>query len=202
MSGWEEQLDPTPWWRANDGRRGIGIVSCLVLLGVVAVFVIASQGSSPQSTGPTPGPVMQTELVEPPLNLDFELLRRCPPGEQCRLTTSVPRGTSAAIAQYLPGGYERQAETLTGTTDHRLRFRAVNVVLGAVELLVIVSVPDSIEPDAVSAADPHPGAAIRYVRRHSGPFQIQVQFTGPPGGTPPVDRARELAGDPRLLAMV
>lgn len=202
MSGWGEQLDPGPWWRAKDGRRGIGIATIVVLTLVVAAFVVAGHGSSPDASGPTPGPVVQTEITQPPLNLDFELLRRCPAGLKCLLTSTVPPGTTAAVASYLPGSYERRAETLTDVIDHRLQFRAVNAVLGAVELLVIVSIPDAARPDAAITADPHPGASIRYARRQVGGFEVQVQFTGPPGTTPPVQRARDLAGDPRLLAMV
>jgi hypothetical protein len=105
------------------------------------------------------------------------------------------------IAQYLPGAYERKAVTVTEISAHRLHYRAVNATAGALELLVIVSVPQSVRPDAARSIDQRPGAAIRYVRREQGRLEIQVQYTGPPGATPPVQVADRVAGDPRLLTL-
>jgi hypothetical protein len=60
-------------------------------------------------------------------------------------------------------------------------------------------VPVVARPSTPEINDSSPGAAIRYVRRQVGGYEVQVQYTGPPGGTPPVGLALRLLHDPRLF---
>jgi hypothetical protein len=129
----------------------------------------------------------------------------CPVGLHCRPEETVPAATDAAVTQYLPGAVTRRRLTIFASDAARqqptgLYYRAVNATSGLVEVLVVVTLRDAPRPPGTLVADPHPGAWIRYVRRQVGRFEVQVQFTGPPGHTPPVARAVGLARDPRLLA--
>ncbi|HJQ42725.1 MAG TPA: hypothetical protein VJ831_06555 [Jatrophihabitantaceae bacterium] len=202
MSRTDEELRVDPWWSSADGRRGIVLISCFVLVAVVAAWIVVDQRGPRNANDAQPNPSAPVTAPFKPLNIDIDSFLHCPETLACRSIEAVPSATSAAISQYLPGGYERRTVTVTEVADHKLHFRAVNAISGAVELLVIVSVPAVERPASVRSADPKPGASIRYARRTEGRYEIQVQFTGPPGATPPVRLATDLAADPRLLAMV
>ena len=187
-----------PWWRST-GRRQALAGGAVTLLLVGAVVAITTAGQTPSSQAPAPSPTGTGVTRFSPIDID-EAALRCPPRLPCEADDLVPPVTDAAVAQYLPGALDRRVVTVTLTDPNRLYYRAVNAIAGPVEVLVLVSIPAAEQSAQTVVIDPRPGASIRYVRRQVGRYEVQVQYTGPPGGTPPVDQAISLALDPRLLA--
>ena len=197
-----EVLSLAPRWSLS---RRAGVFLAVGGAVAAAVAIVGSNGSSSDRRTEV-APPSSTAVSDQPLagvSLDDAAVH-CPIGLRCRPEETVPAATDAAVAQYLPGAVTRRRLTIF-TADAAARdpdglfYRAVNATSGLVEVLVIVTRPASPRPPGTLVADPHPGAWIRYVRRQIGPFEVQVQFTGPPGRTPPVTVAVRLAGDPRLL---
>jgi hypothetical protein len=131
--------------------------------------------------------------------MDPNLPAQCAHEVACISANAIPHGTSEAIAQSLAGAYARVTYTVTQTDTNRLVYRAVNATSGNIELLVLITVPHVARSAVTETIDPSPGAAIRYVRRQVGRYEVQVQYTGPPGSTPRVELALRLSQDPRLL---
>jgi hypothetical protein len=131
--------------------------------------------------------------------MDPNLPARCAHEFSCISADAVPRGTSDAISASLKGAYERVTYTVTQRDTDRLVYRVVNATSRNIELLVIIRQAPLARSAATETIDPAPGAAIRYVRRQVGQYEVQVQYTGPPGRTPPVELAVRLSQDPRLL---
>jgi hypothetical protein len=203
-AAWDEELgsDDRPWWCASIPRQcAVGAVTLLTVAGVVAAAWAGAGHPQAHEAGhvaPTPAPVTHGSTGVS-LAAQIEAIMHCPPSVACSAADGVPAATTAAIAEYLSGAYERQTVTVTQVDPRRLYYRAVNATAGAVELLVIVSTSADARPQATDSVDPVPGAAIRYVRRQIGRYEVQIQYTGPPGATPPVELAVRLAVDPRLL---
>lgn len=198
-SGGEILGDERSWWRSLSGRQ---VFWCGVVAVVVIALVVGGQfGSGTPKAMPTPQ-VTSTDGNDAtffrPLNLD-DIALHCPPTIRCAARETVPDATIAAVRQYLPDAFERRTLTIDRVDPNSLYYRAVNATSGLVELLIIVSVPGSERGPQTVALDPHPGAAIRYARLDVGRYEVEVQYTGPPGGTPALDLAHRLAADPRLL---
>ena len=186
------------WWRSL--TRGQLFWSAVVLAVVVALVVAGHFGSPAPKTAPVPQVTgTQANITFRPLSLD-DIALHCPTTIRCTARETVPDATLAAVQQYLPGAFERRTLSIDRVDPDGLYYRAVNAASGLVELLIIVTVPDAERGAQAVALDPHPGAAIRYARADVGRYEVQVQYTGPPGGTPAVDLAQRLAADPRLLA--
>ena len=186
------------WWRSLTNRQ---VFWCAVVVVVAVALVVAGHFGSP---APKAAPVpqvtnTQTNTFFRPLNLD-DIALHCPAAIRCAARETVPDSTIAAVQQYLPDSFERRTLSIDRLDPDGLYYRAVNATSGLVELLIIVSVPDAKRGTQSVTLDPHPGAAIRYARIDVGRYEVQVQYTGPPGGTPAVDLAQRLAADPRLLA--
>lgn len=198
--GEEELAEGRSWWRVLTTRQLLAFM--VVVATAVALIVGGHFGARQQKAAPTPA---VTDQPDPdhvhfrPLSLN-DIALHCPPTIACTSQETVPDGTLAAVHQYLPGSFERRTLTIDRLAPNRLYYRAVNATSGLVELLVLVSSPDTLRGADNVTVDPHPGAAIRYARRDVGRYEIQVQYTGPPGATPAVELAQQLAADPRLLA--
>jgi hypothetical protein len=187
-----------PWWLLQTRRQRRLAVPVLVLAagaataGIVAAHPAGSRGS------PTVAPSVVAE--EPSVaRLDPNLPAQCAHEISCIAADAVPRGTSDAISASLTGAYERVTYTVTQRDTHRLIYRVVNATSRHTELLVIIRKTPVARSAATETLDPSPGAAIRYVRRQVGQFEVQIQYTGPPGRTPPIELAVRLSQDPRLL---
>lgn len=200
VPGDDELGDERSWWRTLSTRQLASLL--LVAAAAIALIVGGHFGGGTPNAAPTPQPT-QTEdesyIHFRPLSLD-EIALHCPPTILCDSKESVPDDTVAAVREYLPGSFERRTLTIDRVNPDGLYYRAVNATSGLVELLVIISTPDRTRGTQALALDPRPGAAIRYARRDLGGHEVEVQYTGPPGGTPPLDLAERLAADPRLLA--
>ena len=185
-----------PWWTAPGKTAGaIAIVLCTVL--AAGLVIVLLQRDHPRSVAKRPAAGAPAAAIG---DAAIEQIpARCPAGQSCRVTSSVPAEVSAAVAQGLPGGLERAHYSVLQSTPRELVYRSVNATVGLVELLVIVSkAPPSQRAEATRYP---PGATIAYVRDFHDGFEVQVQFTGPPGYTPPMNTARALAADPRLLVL-
>jgi hypothetical protein len=196
-----------PRWRTLSPRQrrlAVPVFLVAAVAGAVGVAAVVAGQRPAQRSGlalpPSPSASAVDELPAVP-QMNPNLPARCAQEVACTSADAVPPGTSDAIAEYLVGANERVTYTVTQTDTRRLVYRAVNATAGSIELLVIVTVPDAVQSPATETADPSPGAAIRYVRRQVGRYEVQVQYTGPPGGTPPVTRAVQLSQDPRLLEL-
>jgi hypothetical protein len=190
-----------PWWCASTRRQcAIGAVALLALAGLIGTWTGAAhpRPRAADLRAPTPAPATSAS-TRITMASQLDAVMHCPPSIACRAAEGVPSATTAAIVEYLAGADERRTVTVTQVDARLLYYRAVNATAGAVELLVIVSTPASARPQATDSENPVPGAAIRYVRRQIGRYEVQVQYTGPPGATPPVELAVRLASDPRLL---
>jgi hypothetical protein len=205
-AAWDEELgsDDRPWWCASTRRQcAVGAVALLTVAGIVAAAWAGAahpRAHEARHVAPTPAPVTHGPTGIS-LASQIEAIMHCPPTMACSAAEAVPPATTAAIAEYLFGADERQTVTVTQLDTRRLYYRAVNATAGPVELLVIVSTSGTARPRATDSVNPVPGAAIRYVRRQIGRYEVQVQYTGPPGATPPVELAVRLASDPRLLVL-
>ena len=192
--------DERSWWRSLTGRQ---LFWCAVVAAVAVALVVSGHfGSRTPKAAPTPQVSNSNANVNTffrPLNLD-DIALHCPSTIRCSARETVPDATIAAVQQYLPDAFERRTLSIDRVDPNGLYYRAVNATSGLVELLIIVSVPESERGAQTVALDPHPGAAIRYARVDVGPYEVQVQYTGPPGGTPALDLAQRLAADPRLLS--
>ena len=198
--GEEELGEGRAWWRSVTRRQVVGLLIAVGL--VVAIIAAGHTGSRTPSAAPTPTGTAATDqsfVHFRPLSLN-DIALHCPPTIACTSQEDVPDQTLAAVHEFLPGAFERRTLTIDRIAPNRLYYRAVNATSGLVELLVIISTPDRPRGADAVTLDPHPGAAIRYARRDVGRYEVQVQYTGPPGGTPAVDLAQRLANDPRLLA--
>jgi hypothetical protein len=200
MPGDDELGGERSLWRALSTRQ---LVTFLAVAAVAVALVVGGHfGAGSPKAAPTPQPTNTDDGTYGhfrPLSLD-EIALHCPPTILCTLRDSVPDNTIAAVHEYLPGSFDRRILTIDRINPNGLYYRAMNATAGLVELLVIISTPDRSRGAQAVALDPHPGAAIRYARRVVGSYEVQVQYTGPPGSTPPLDLAERLAADPRLLA--
>lgn len=198
-SGEEELVEGRSWWRSFSRRQVVGALIAVGL--VVAVIAAGHTGSGQPAAAPTPTGTTSSDqsfVHFRPLSLN-DIALHCPPTIACTSQENVPDQTLAAVHEFLPGAFERRTLTIDRIAPNRLYYRAVNATSGLVELLVIVSTPDKPRGTDGVMLDPHPGAAIRYARVDVGRYEIQVQYTGPPGGTPALELAQRLAADPRLL---
>lgn len=187
-----------PWWllQTRRQRRLAAPVLLLAMGAAVSGIVVAHPAGSRSAVTVAPSAVAARPLV---LRMNPDLPAECAHEISCSSADAVPRATSDAISEFLTGAYERVTYTVTQSDTNRLVYRAVNATSGSIELLVIIGVPHVARSAATETIDPSPGAAIRYVRRQVGHYEVQVQYTGPPGGTPPVELAERLSQDPRLL---
>ena len=187
-----------PWWllQTRRQRRLAAPVFALAVGAAVAGIVSAHPAGSRSAVTVAPPAVAAHPLV---LGTDPDLPAQCAHEISCSSADAVPRGTSDAISEFLSGAYERVTYTVIQSGTNRLVYRAVNATSGGIELLVIIRVPRVARSAATETFDPSPGAAIRYVRRQVGHYEVQVQYTGPPGRTPPVELAERLSQDPRLI---
>jgi len=200
VPGEDVLADERSWWRSLPTRQVVVFVSVAAV--AVALIVGGHFGGGTPKSAPTP----QTTSTDDdkyvhfrPLSLN-DIALHCPPTILCTSQESVPDNTIAAVHEFLPDSFERRTLTIDRVNPDGLYYRAVNATSGLVELLVIVSKPDKPRGAQTVALDPHPGAAIRYARRDLDGYEVQVQYTGPPGGTPALELAERLAADPRLLA--
>jgi hypothetical protein len=191
-----------PWWLLQTRRqRRLAMPVLVVAVGAGIAGVVATHsGGSRGALAVAPSASASAVAGYPPvLRMNPNLLAQCAHEIACTSAEAVPHRTSDAITEFLAGAYERVAYTVTQTDTNRLIYRAVNATSGNIELLVIIRAPHVAQSPATETLDPSPGAAIRYVRRQVGHYEVQVQYTGPPGSTPPVELAVRLAQDPRLL---
>lgn len=183
-----------PWWLLQTRRQRRLAAPVLVLVAGLAVAAIVETGGTGHRAHPRPVPsAVAASLPDP------NLPAQCVYAISCIAADAVPRSTSAAISASLAGAHEGMTYTVTQRGTDRLIYRVVNATAADIELLVIVKLAPLARPAATSTADPSPGAAIRYVRRQEGQYEVQIQYTGPPGRTPPVAQAVRLALDARLL---
>jgi hypothetical protein len=187
-----------PWWllQTRRQRRLAAPVLALAVGAAVAGIVSAHPAGGRSAVTVAPSAVAAHPLV---LGMNPDLPAQCAHEISCSSADAVPRGTSDAISEFLSGGYERVTYTVTQSGTNQLVYRAVNATSGGIELLVIIRVPRVARSAVTETIDPSPGAAIRYVRRQVGHYEVQVQYTGPPGHTPPVELAERLSQDPRLF---
>lgn len=191
--------DERSWWRSLTPRQ---LIASLAVAGTAVALIVGGHfGGGTPKAAPTPQ-VTSTDddkyVHFRPLSLN-DIALHCPPTILCTSEESVPDNTIAAVHEFLPDSFERRTLTINRVNPNGLYYRAVNATSGLVELLVIVSRPDRLRGMQTVALDPHPGAAIRYARRDVDGYEVQVQYTGPPGGTPALELAERLAADPRLL---
>jgi hypothetical protein len=184
------------WLLQTPRQRRLVAVLVLVVGAAVAGMLTTHQGANHAAPTTAPSTVTVIPLVA---ELNPNLPAQCAHEISCVAAQAVPRGTSAAISGSLTGADERVTFTVTQRETDRLVYRVVNATSRDVELLVIIRLRRLAQPAVTETIDPSPGAAIRYVRRQVGQYEVQVQYTGPPGRTPAVDLAVRLSQDPRLL---
>jgi hypothetical protein len=187
-----------PWWLLQTRRQRQLAVPVLVLAAGAAIAGIVAAHPAGSRGSPTAAPSAVT--TAPSVSrLNPNLPAQCAHEISCISADAVPRGTIDAISASLNGANERVTYTVTQRDTDRLVYRVVNATSRNVELLVIIRQAPLARSAATETIDPSPGAAIRYVRRQVGQYEVQIQYTGPPGRTPPVERAVRLSQDPRLL---
>ncbi|MDP9093337.1 MAG: hypothetical protein M3N95_10465 [Actinomycetota bacterium] len=198
--GADEALAPgfAPWWLLQTRRqRRLAVPVFLLAAGAALVASVVAHGAGrPGAASSAPSAVAGHPS---PQEIDPNLPAECTHAISCISAEAVPAGTNEAISEFLAGARERVTYTVTQRNTDRLVYRAVNATSGDIELLVIVRAPEVVRSAATDSIDPSSGAAIRYVRRQVAHYEVQVQYTGPPGGTPPVELAVRLSQDPRLL---
>ncbi|MCU1655789.1 MAG: hypothetical protein JWO57_445 [Pseudonocardiales bacterium] len=198
--GTEEALanGVAPWWLLQTRRQRQLAVPVLVLaVGGAIAGIVAAHPAGRRAAPAVPPSVVAGSASVP--RMDPNLPPQCAHEIACISADAVPHATSEAISEFLAGAYERVTYTVIQTDTNRLIYRAVNATSGNIELLVIITKPRVAPPAATETIDGSPGAAIRYVHRQVGHYQVQVQYTGPPGRTPAVELAVRLSQDPRLL---
>ncbi|MDQ2749664.1 MAG: hypothetical protein ABI775_03950 [Pseudonocardiales bacterium] len=185
-----------PWWLLQTRRQRQLALPVLVLAAGAAIAIVAAHPAGPRGS-PTVAP---SAVAEPSVTrLNPNLPAQCAHEISCISADAVPRGTSDAISASLIGAYERVTYTVTQRDTDQLVYRVVNATSRNTELLVIIRQTPLARSAATETIDPAPGAAIRYVRRQVGQYEVQIQYTGPPGHTPPIELAVRLSQDPRLL---
>jgi hypothetical protein len=187
-----------PWWFLQTRRQRRLIIPTLVLAvaAALATIVTTHRTDRPSIQGGAPSAVAAHPSAA---GMDPNRPAECAREISCTSADAVPPGTNEAISEFLTGAHDRVTYTVTQRDTNRLVYRAVNATSGDIELLVIVRLPAVARAAATETIDPSSGAAIRYVRRQLAHYEVQVQYTGPPGGTPPLELAVRLSQDPRLL---
>jgi hypothetical protein len=185
-------------WLLQTPRQRRLVVAVLVLVVGAAVAGMLTSHRPRNHSAPTVAP-SSVAVIPLVAELNPNLPAECAHEISCVSAEAVPRGTSAAISASLTGADERLTFTVTQRDTDRLVYRVVNATSRDVELLVIIRLRRLAQSAVTETIDPSPGAAIRYVRRQVGQYEVQVQYTGPPGRTPAVELAVRLSQDPRLL---
>ena len=176
-----------------------------LLVAVAGARVAVTHRSSPRAD-PTPPPstiaTIPIGLPPGPPDLGKDELAFCPLAITCRAVRALPAGVLQAVRRYLPDAGSMSGYTVLQVAPSRVHYRQVNVAGEGVSVVIRVSRAPAAQADPTEQTNATGAASTGYVRvAISGGYEVQVQFIGRPGSTPPMAQIRALAADPRLLAV-
>jgi hypothetical protein len=207
-AGDEELADLShPHWLDTPRRRRVAAALAAALLAtLVGVRLAASDRPTQRAAGQAGPTAVATAIGSNPVNVTPGFRRRdpshCPEIVSCRTVTTMPPGVLAAIRRYAPRAVSGNAFTVLQVDPDGVYFRQVNARAGQADILVRVAHTSRQDAQSSQGIEKAPDETIGYARAVTADgFDVQVQFTGPPGYAPPLTAIRALAADRRLRAV-
>jgi hypothetical protein len=200
-----------PWLGTPRRRRVVAVLGVTILLALVGARLTAAYRSSHRAgSEPVRTPQPSTATIgsspvgvtpgQPNFGKDDPAF--CPLAITCRTVRSVPAGVLRAIRRVVPDAEAMRGYTVLQVAPPRVHFRQVNASGNSVTVVILVSRTAAVEVHPTDETDDTGVESIGYVRAAvPGGYEVQVQFTGLPGWTPPMAQIRALAADPRLPAV-
>lgn len=176
-----------------------GLVAAAIVAGIVLdINQPKHRAASPAPPSPAP---TQAAAVRPGPPLSGDLFA-CADQGLCRTASENSPAVSAAMRRHLPGAiisFEVAVTYREGTLQARqLNAVAAGGVLIVVRVLRVSAGTEAAPPIVLNG--PVGRSRVGYVRAAmTDGLQVQVQLTGPPDWTPPIESMQALAHDPALL---